>query len=171
MDSQAAISLERWIRTLPSSQLVFPRSFSDRLKYIFWRLYTPFHPLVRDGALMFGIIEHAGRQNFFLGHIAPSETIRTFVSSLTKYGYGNHFIAWKDEGEVISLRHIVDFDHQYHIRIFEDGEVRAHYEYTPESHPIWHMTEVGCERRREYFLQLFGNRLVTDRPSVSGEHT
>ncbi len=146
--------------TLPCSRMVYPTSFLNKLKYIFWRLYTPYHPFWRDLLLALGILSHEGRQNFLLGRVAPGESIKSLVTFLISRGYGNHFIAWKDEGEVIGLRYVDNFTYQYHIRIFKDGEVRGHYEYTPECHPVWHFKEVRMEDRRAEFLSLLGDRIV-----------
>jgi hypothetical protein len=55
---------------------------------------------------------------------------------------------------------LVDFKHQYHLRVFKDGEVRGHYEYTPECHPIWHLQKVGQEPRREELLGFLGDWIV-----------
>ncbi len=137
----------------------YPRSFTAWAKYLFWRIITPIHPYVRDLFLKLKIVRHGGRQNFLLGKVARHITIQEFISHLIEIGYGNHFVAWRDDGELVSLRFVVSFMHQYHIRIYEDGEVRVHFEYTPECHPIWHLQEIGIEHRREEFLKLFGDRI------------
>lgn len=147
--------------------MVFPKRFSDRVKYYVWQVYTPFHPPLRDLAIAIGIVsleskieKWGARQNYLLGHIAPQETLESIVNHLINQGYGNHFIAWEDDGEVVSLRYVEDFKYQYHLRIFEDGEVRGHFEYTTECHPIRHFYEVGFEDRREEFLKVLGDRIV-----------
>ena len=148
--------------------MVFPRQFSRQLKYIVWRVYTPLHPYMRNLALTLKVvtrdkkIERWGhRQQFLLGQIAPSESVESVVRHLTTKGFGNHFVAWEDDGEVVSLRYSDDFATQYHVRVFEDGEVRAHYEYTPECYPIKHYYQMGCfEPRREFFLELLGNKIT-----------
>jgi len=86
--------------------------------------------------------------------------VEDFVEYLGTQGFFNHFIAWRDSGEIVSVRRPVSFEWQYHLRIFADGEVRGHYEYTPESHPVWHMREVGQEERREEFLEFLGDWIV-----------
>ena len=154
MPSESIAYLESWKKILPASRITFPHSFQDRLKYLFWRFYTPFHPFFRDAFLAFGILKHSGRQHFLLGTIAPHTSIRELGLYLLKRGYGNHFIAWNDDGEVVGLRLVKNFKYQYHLRIFEDGEVRGHYEYTPEGHPFLHFKDVGMEERREEFLGL-----------------
>jgi hypothetical protein len=140
--------------------MVYPESFVNRVKYVFWRLYTPLHPFFRDTLTQLGLLKHVGRQNFLLGKIAPHLTVEEFVSHLVSKGYGNHFVAWKDEGEIVSLRYVKDFKYQYHLRVFKDGEVRAHYEYTPECNPILHIKERNMEPRREEFLEILGGMIV-----------
>ena len=151
---------KRWLTELPHSQMVYPDALRNRIKYVFWRMYAPYHPAVRDGALAVGLVRHEGRQRYLLGTIAPHLTIQQFVAHLVERGYGNHFVAWKEEGEVASLRAVQDFVYQYHIRVYADREVRGHYEYTPECHPIAHVRETFLEERRDYFLALLGNTVT-----------
>ena len=143
-----SILKEDWIQSLPTSRMAYPYEFKNRIKYRFWRLYTPYHPFVRDALLSLGIFKHEGRQGFLVGRLAYNESIKSFTDYLVKLGYGNHFVAWKDQGEVVSLRYVIGFEYQYHIRVFADGEVRGHYEYTPECYPIKHLKAIGQEDRR-----------------------
>jgi hypothetical protein len=155
--------LPAWIKDLPRSKMRYPTRLRDRAKYVFWRTYTPFHPLLRGTARVLGVdtdtfVEtEEGRQNFPLGHIAPNGTLKEFVDHLVSQGFANHFVAWKDADEVVSLRRVENFTHQYHIRIFKDGEIRGHYEYTPECYPFLHLKAHGQEHRPEEFKKLFGN--------------
>lgn len=146
--------MEQWIKKLPRSHVAYPDSARDRLKYWFWKVYTPFHTPVRDTSIYFGIIKHEGRQDFLLGTVKPGRSVYELISFLISKGFGNHFIAWKDAGEVVSLRRAVGFKYQYHLRIFNDGEVRCHYEYTPECHPVLHLREVGMESKATEFRNL-----------------
>jgi hypothetical protein len=154
------VLLEEWVRTLPPSGMVFPNRLPDRAKYFFWQWYTPFHSKVRDTAMKLRVVRHEGRQEFLLGRIAPGQTIQEFITYCITRGYGNHFVAWQDDGELASLRFVETFDFQYHLRIFRDGEVRGHYEYTPECRPILHMLEIGHEDRRKIFYEHLGDRIV-----------
>ncbi len=157
------VSLELWEKTLPRSKMAYPSSFADKIKYCFWRVYTPFHPTVRDFCLAVGIVKHSGRQNFFVGYVAPGQSLDDVVSHLISRGYGNHFIAWKDDGELVSLRRVIDFKMQYHIRIFQDGEIRGHYEYTPECHPILHFKAVDEQECKEEFLKALDDKVVLEK--------
>ncbi len=153
--------------SLPHSRIVYPDRHSERLKYFLWRVITPVHPYMRETLDRVGFIKLRyqkyrpdERQKYLLGYLAPEETIESVVQFLIEKGYGNHFVALKDKGEVVSLRYTPTFKHQYHIRIFEDGEVRTHYEYTPECHPYLHDIEVGFEERRDYFLELLESKII-----------
>lgn len=156
-------SLEAWEKTLPYSKMVYPSSFGDRIKYLFWRLYTPFHPIVRDIAIALRVVKHKGRQNFVIGKIAPEKSFKEILNFLVENGYGNHFIAWKDDGEIASLRKVVDFKRQYHVRIFQDREIRGHFEYTPECYPILHFKAVNQQNCREEILQLLGDKVIPEK--------
>jgi hypothetical protein len=154
-------------RSLPHSAMVFPDSLFDRIKYIFWRFYTPFHPFVRDMSIKLHIVslkykeeQFGARQDYLIGTIAETETIESVVHYLIEKGYGNHFVAWEDAGEVVSLRYSENFSTQYHIRIFEDGEVRGHFELTTEHSPFKHYYAVGMEDRREHFVMLLGEKIT-----------
>ncbi|MDB5244887.1 MAG: hypothetical protein JWN18_757 [Parcubacteria group bacterium] len=155
------MTTETWISDLPRSRMVYPTNVLDQLKYWIWRVYTPIHPAVRNLSTLLGLdasvfspIDDSGRQDYLFGILHPDRPLRDFVDHLVSHGFGNHFVAWKDSGEVISLRKPLDFRFQYHIRVFHDGEVRCHYEYTPEYRPLQHLTQIGFEDRRSEF-ELF----------------
>ncbi len=167
MQLERTNSKPAWIKELPRSKMRYPTKLRDRAKYVFWRTYTPFHPLLRGTARVLGVSTHSfgvatdeGRQNFPLGYIAPGQTIKEFVEYLVSQGFANHFVAWKDTDEVVSLRRVENFTHQHHVRIFADGEVRGHYEFTPECYPFSHLKAVGQEPHREEFAKLFAGRVV-----------
>lgn len=156
---------EKWVRDLPRSRMVYPDDFINRFKYWFWTIYARFYPLIRSVMYRLGIgkfiIKHVdrnagikGRQEFLIGNLHPERTIKEFALFLVEQGFGNHFVAWKDAGEVVSLRRTVGFEYQYHLRIFTDGEVRCHYEYTPEYHPFLHLLRVGFEDRAAEFKEI-----------------
>jgi len=146
--------VEKWMKQLPKSRMTYPAALYDRVKYLLWRLYTPFHPYVRDTSTALGIVKHEGRQDYLIGKIDPARSVEELVAYLVAEGFGNHFIAWKDTDELISLRRTEGFKYQYHVRVFTDGEVRCHYEYTPEYSPILHLLQVGFEDRAAEFKKL-----------------
>ena len=151
---------DQWIIDVPQSRMSYPTTFLDKCKYWFWRIYTPIHPYVRDISTFIGIVRHSGRQNFLLGTVSPAHTTREFVSFLVEQGFGNHFVAWKDTDELISLRRTDGFRYQYHVRIFTDGEVRCHYEYTPEYRPLRHLFQFGFEARPDEFKKIVRDWVV-----------
>jgi hypothetical protein len=152
---------EPWMKDLPHARMQFPDTTLDRCKYVLWKIYTPLHPHVRDISTKLGIVRHEGRQHFLIGKLDASRSLRAFVSFLIEQGFGNHFIAWEDTDEVISLRRTDGFRYQYHLRIFSDGEVRCHYEYTPEYRPIQHLIQVGFEDRTPEFREIVQDWIVT----------
>ena len=115
--------------------------------------------------LSLGILKHDRRQNYVIGVLAEDRSVEDFLKYLEGRGYGNAFIAWKDTDEIISVRKLISFEHQYHLRIFSDGEVRGHFEYTPESHPRWHMKEVGQRPFDDHYLSELGDWLVPATPA------
>lgn len=125
----------------------------EKADRMFWSFVSSIFPWVRDTLLRLRIIWHEkGRQRYFLGWLIPEKKLDDLKAHLIKNGFGNHFIAWIDEGEYCGLR-MRDGRYQYHIRLFQDGEIRGHYEKTPEYHPVHHFAEVGLEERREYFMR------------------
>jgi len=159
----------KWIRDIPRSHMEYPSRFFDRIKYVFWTVYARFYPAIRRIAYHLGIGEffinhfenvHEGRQPFLIGTLAPGCSAQDLSFFLVEHGYGNHFVAWKDAGELVSLRKTIGFEYQYHLRVFKDGEIRGHYEYTPECHPYYHMIQVGLEDRQEEFKNLLGDWIV-----------
>jgi hypothetical protein len=144
---------------IPDSVLPYPDELFSRAKFLFWKAISPIFLFLRDASLALHIIHHAGRQGYLLGRLVPGRSVDDFLRYLGEHDFGNNFIALKDEGQILSLRRLENFTWQYHLRIFKDGEVRGHYEYTPEAHPWWHWKEVGMEPRREIFLNIFGGWL------------
>ena len=115
--------------------------------------------------MKWGVIWHKkGRQRYHIGWLAPGRTLRELKEDLhSRWGFGNHFIAWIDDGQVLGWRKLVDFRHQYHIRVFNDGEIRGHFEFTPEAHPIKHFREVGEKESKEEFLNFLGDFVVKEK--------
>jgi len=145
---------------IPNSVLPYPESFRNRIKYFFWKAISPGYVFGMNVLLKLHVIHHEGRQHYVIGRMAPGAKLEDFLRYLHAQGFANHFIAWKDDDQIVSLRKIVNFEWQYHLRIFNDGEVRGHYECTPESHPRRHLKEIGVEERREDFLRFVGDWVV-----------
>lgn len=113
-------------------------------------------------------IHHSGeRQRYYIAWLAEGRTLEDLKQHLhNNWGFGNHFIAWTDKEQVLSWRKFADFDDQYHLRVFSDGEIRGHYEFTPEAHPLEHMEERGEREAKEDFLKFLGD-LVTEEKYIS----
>lgn len=144
----------------------------QRIKNFIWhKIYFVF-PRVQRALLRSHVVWHdKGRQHFHIGWLAPHKSLKDLENHLhKKWGFGNHFVAWTDDGQVLSWRKLVDFDHQYHIRVFSDGEIRGHYEYTPESKPIAHFTEVDEEAKRKEFHKFLDGYVVYKRGSKHASH-
>lgn len=125
----------------------------DKAQFAIWKIIAPIFPHLRDFLLKLKLIRHqSGRQKYPLGWLPKGLNPQRIEAFLAKHNFKKHAIAWVDEGEVLGLRRLESFRYQYHLRVFEDGEVRGHFEVTPEHKPIHHLKEKGMERRREVFL-------------------
>lgn len=117
----------------------------------FWKFVHVFWPsILRSYEVLF----HHHRQDFLIGYLSSQTFGEDLKIHLIKYGFEHAIIALRDPGEILDMRKREGKEFQYHIRLFDDGEVRAHYEYAPEAHPIDHCFEVRMEAKREYFLGI-----------------
>lgn len=124
----------------------------NKLKKSFWVAIKPIFPYIRDILVKLRVIKHPGRQKFLIGKLAPHRNPDELYKHLENQGFEHHTIAWVDEGEVFGMRYLENFHFQYHVRLFTNGEIRGHYEYSVESKPIAHFLEQDIEPRREVFL-------------------
>ena len=97
--------------------------------------------------------------SFSKQRILVSNVIK-LIEFLLKKDFEFGIIAYKDPGEILGMRRLDTPLYQYHIRLFEDGEIRGHYEYTPEARPISHALEIGFESRDGFFKEILGEYLV-----------
>ncbi|MFA6273994.1 MAG: hypothetical protein WC662_02430 [Candidatus Paceibacterota bacterium] len=135
----------------------------DKFKQKIWRHIYRFFPSIQKFFLKLGLHEKE-RQRFHIGWLAPGKTLEGLKRHLhEKWGFGNHFVAWTDSGQVLSWRKLADFKDQYHLRVFEDGEIRGHFEFTPEAHPIEHFIEKGEQEKKEDFLKFLGDFIVQEK--------
>jgi hypothetical protein len=134
-------------------------TFWDKIKQKIWDFIYSFFLPVRSFLLKTGVVWHKkGRQKYHLGWLAPSKTLEDLKMHLhLKWGFGNHFIAWIDQDQVLSWRKLTDFQDQYHLRVYKDGEICGHFEYTPEAHPLEHLEEKGEIDKKEDFLKFLGD--------------
>lgn len=138
-------------------------SFFDKIKQNIWNLIYTFFLPARKFLLKIGVIWHKkGRQRYHIGWLAPGKTLEGLKKHLhEKWGFGNHFIAWIDEDQVLSWRKLTDFQDQYHLRVYKDGEICGHFEFTPEAHPLEHMEEVGEREANADFIKFLGEFVTT----------
>lgn len=137
-------------------------TLGQRIKKNIWRGIYPVFPWMQTHLLKWHLVWHEkGRQPYHIGWLAPGKTLKALEDHLhTKWGFGNHFVAWTDNGQVLSWRKLENFDFQYHIRVFKDGEIRGHHEYTPESKPVQHFVEISEEFRLDDFKKFLGEYMV-----------
>jgi hypothetical protein len=137
-------------------------TFWDKIKLKFWHYIYKFFLPAQRFLLKYGIIHHQSqRQKYHIGWLAPGKSLEDLKFYLhAKWGFGNHFVAWTDSGQVLSWRKLTDFQDQYHLRVFKDGEIRGHFEFTPEAHPIEHLLEKGEINKQEDFLKFLGDFVV-----------
>jgi len=137
-------------------------TFSDKVKEKMWDVIYHFFLPARQALFKLGIIWHKkGRQQFHIGWLAPGKTLEDLKKHLhDQWGFGNHFIAWVDEDQVLSWRKLTDFQDQYHLRVYNDGEVCGHFEFTPEAHPLEHIEEKGEVDRTADFKKFLGDYIV-----------
>lgn len=79
---------------------------------------------------------------------------------LSGKGYTKSILAWKDTGEILNMRLLDKEKFQYHIRLFSDGQIRAHHEFSPEANPWAHIKAKRFERENSYFENLLVDYLV-----------
>jgi len=143
------------------------RQLLNDIKESLWYFEKPIHPYIRDGLLALHLIHHHGRQPFHIGYLAPGRSaadLRDYL--IKKMGFEDHFPCWIDDGETVDLRFRQNFDWQFHLRIFNDGEIRGHHEYTPESRPIAHLTDRESTACVRDFMNFLGDWAVRDHRSV-----
>lgn len=128
-----------------------------------WRALYPVFPWMEHHMLFFHAKE---RQRFHVGWLRSDKSLADLKRHLAqKWGFGNHFVAWEDTDQVLSWRKLISFSEQYHLRVYSDGEIRGHYELTPEGAPIRHFVESGEQPKLDDFKK-FLDGFMTDQKSV-----
>ncbi|MFA7285547.1 MAG: hypothetical protein WC011_01715 [Candidatus Paceibacterota bacterium] len=139
----------------------------DKIKKHVWSFIYKFFHKFQTFLLKYKIIHHKGRQEYHIGWLKAGATLEDLKHHLhNNWGFGNHFVAWVDNGQVLSWRKLIDFNTQYHLRVFEDGEIRGHFEYTPEGHPMDHFLESGEKEVKEDFLKFLGDFVVVNKTEM-----
>lgn len=128
--------------------------FTYTIKKKFWKYAHKPLMWIRDRLVNIGVIKHVGRQNFVLGKLKENTDMSSFTFYLiNNYGFEIQNFAWIDSDQVVSLRkpHMDIF--QYHLRVYQDGEVRGHYEFAPEARALDHFLEIGFHDRSDDFME------------------
>lgn len=131
-----------------------PITLWERLKQFLWHLIEPIFPTIRDACVLLGIVSHEQRQDFVYGFLKEGATLQLLRQHLLANGFSDDYVSWIDPGETLNMRKPHQLIWQYHVRLFEDNEVRAHLEYTPESHPWKHLFEKGMTPGQDYLKSL-----------------
>ena len=126
-----------------------------------WNLVYSFYPPFLRVLEKVGI--HSGRQDFLIGRIDPQQ-ITAIRTNLQAQGFENCILSWKDTDEILNVRKVDSSNYQYHLRVYDNGEVRAHYEYSSEGSPFGHIFNAQFIDQREYFQELLHDYLL---PSYS----
>lgn len=130
----------------------------QRLKQKFWRLIYPTFKWMEHVALP---LHEKKRQPFHIGWLHPNKSLSDLKRHLShKWGFGNHFVAWEDTDQILSWRKLASFEDQYHLRVFNDGEIRGHYEFTPESAPLKHFFAAEFNPKHYDFLHYLDGYIV-----------
>jgi hypothetical protein len=133
----------------------------QKFKQRVWYIIYPIFPRVEH---LFLFIHGNKRQRFHVGWLAPHHTVAGLKTHLSnKWGFGNHFIAWEDDKQILSWRKLDSFKKQYHLRLYSDGEIRGHYELTPEAAPIAHLHKTEQTPRTKDFLEFLGSFVTTQK--------
>lgn len=134
----------------------------QKIKKNIWKKIYFIFPWMQKHLLKWHLMWHEkGRQPYHIGWLAPGKTLEDLEKHLHEnWGFGNHFVAWEDNGQVLSWRKLESFEKQWHLRVFKDGEIRGHYEWTPEDKPVEHFVEIGEEERKEDFEKFLDGFIV-----------
>ena len=122
---------------------------------VVYRIYPPFLRVFE------ALHIHHTRQDFLLGTLNQKYKGVDLENFLLHKGFETAILAWKDPGEIFSLRLINKNVFQWHIRLFRDGEIRGHYEYSSEGNPLAHVFENCFQKDEEYFKSLLGDYLIS----------
>ncbi|HBU07458.1 MAG TPA: hypothetical protein DEB09_05255 [Candidatus Magasanikbacteria bacterium] len=131
-------------------------------KKLLWILILPFFPIGRDLAKKLGYHPYPPRQNFHLGYLKVGVNKEELEEYLKQSKFKINKVAWVDDEEILSVRRMDGFEHQYHIRLFADNEIRGHYELSPEYSPLGHLHDVGTIPTTEDFKKFLGDYLVEE---------
>lgn len=123
-----------------------------------WKvIYVIYPPVLR---ILEKLNFHYVRQDYLWGKLNPKYTQTDLKNFLLKKSFSPAILAWRDPGEILSLRLTDNKIFQHHIRLFDDGEIRGHHEYSSEGNPLFHIFRVGLRDDREFFQSLLGDYMI-----------
>jgi hypothetical protein len=131
----------------------------------FWLIVYVFYPPILRVLETIGV--HRTRQDFLLGHLSVSCSAAELEAHLIGHGFERAILAWKEPGEVLSLRKLDREIFQYHLRLYEDGELRGHYEYSSEGNSLAHVIETCFEARHEHFHEFLAAHVNRIKPEAT----
>jgi len=132
----------------------------EMLHKFIWRVNYTIYPYLRDLILFTKVWKHTGRQNFRIGFVKKGVKKNDIKKILGFNGFETSICSWIDDGEVLSMRKRTKRGRQYHVRFFSDGEIRGHYEYSPEGAPVFHLLSRFMRSGRRYFCKILKKVLV-----------
>ncbi len=101
------------------------------------------------------------RQSYPIGWLAEGkglEDLRIYLHR--EWGFGGNFDSFIEKSEVLNWRKLTEDGKQYHLRVYEDGEIRGHLEMSPEKNKISYALGGGKSDAREEFLKFLGDFAV-----------
>jgi len=101
------------------------------------------------------------RQSFHVGWLASGATLEDLRTYLHReWGFGGNFKTSIHKDEVLNWRKLISKDEQYHLFLFNDGEFRGNFEYTPEARSLNNFFKLGKVDKNEDFRKFLGDFAV-----------
>ena len=116
-------------------------------------------PFLRTKFGFLRCLRYKGREDYLLGHLKGNISIEQAKVFLENSWFHSYSVAWIDIGEILWMRKNDGFEYQYHIRVFDDGEVRWHYELTPEYARFRHFFDFDKSEKKTEFWEMIGDIL------------
>jgi len=116
-----------------------------------YSIYPPILRLLEKTGL------HKEHKDFRIGVVKDISGARAFLEN---QGFEDAILAWKAKGEVVSMRSIYNGRFQHHIRVFENGVVKGHKEYSPEGNPLGHIFNKYLEPDHDFVTVILKDHLL-----------
>ncbi len=126
-----------------------------------WHLIYAVNPPFRK---MYQVARRLNKRGpYLLGKINSSKyTVEDFKKHLLSIHFEKNRLSFKEPGELLSMRRVDGLKFQWHIRLFDDGEVRGHYEVSPEALPLRHLKDAYVRETddKSFLVSLLGDYLI-----------